>query len=299
MNAKTRSFSLPNAFARSREVFSKAHCSSRIRCPSADSGGSGIRKNAVSTIDTLMPFWSKIPRASRIFSIGWEVLYGPQMFRTSAQPSPYWRRTLAAVRTSSSISSVVTPSLICESGSARKRPASRANAAPPSHSRRLWLVMPRLSQKTPPATCANRSPTHAPRTRFLLLPRIVADPRLRTPKQRKTQIAPHRELAPPIDEAHLATVHRAILGVEDVASGVLVAVFLHSANDHHAGHRLALAFVAALVADLDRVRIDQRFHAAKKQPLLFVQQDDGLSLSGLIVAGPPAAGGRGRGVGGP
>src|ERR1035437_1252839 len=133
----------------------------------------------------------------------------------------------------------------------------------------------------------------------MLLPPIVADPRLRAPEQGKAQITPHRELAALVDEAHLAAVDRAVPGVENVASGVLVAVFLQVANEHHAGHRLALALVAALVADLDGVRIDQRFHAAKQQALLFVQHAYGICLAGLIVESPPAADGRSRGVSGP
>ena len=144
MKVKMRILSVPKALARSMAAVSSSHCVSRFLSPSGLSGGSGTLKNPVPSMETLMPCSSRILSASRIFSMGCEVLYGPQMLRISAQCRLYCWRNLAAVRTSSSISSVRMPSLISASGSARRRCARRVSAEPASRSRRVGEYMQKL-----------------------------------------------------------------------------------------------------------------------------------------------------------
>src|SRR5215831_3845786 len=73
--------------------------------------------------------------------MGCEVLYGPQILRISAHLRLYCWRNLAATRTSSSISSVVMPSLISDSGSARRLRAAAAIDAAASSSRRVIIAV--------------------------------------------------------------------------------------------------------------------------------------------------------------
>src|SRR5690606_17946802 len=60
--------------------------------------------------------------------------------------------------------------------------------------------------------------------------------------------ARHLELAAALDQFHLRLVHLALVGLEDGAAGIGVAVALHAADDLHPGDRLALAIVLALIA---------------------------------------------------
>ena len=55
MKVKMRILSVPKALARSMAVFSSAHCASSFFCPSGVSGGSGILKNPVPSMETWMP----------------------------------------------------------------------------------------------------------------------------------------------------------------------------------------------------------------------------------------------------
>jgi hypothetical protein len=108
-----------------------------VRWPSAVSGGSGILKKGVSTIDTWTPYsWNSFC-ASWTFSTGCSVLYFPHRLRTSPWERPNRRRNRLAVTTSSSISSVVTPSRNCAGFAACSFAASAAAAAAPRRSRRV------------------------------------------------------------------------------------------------------------------------------------------------------------------
>src|SRR5689334_15404459 len=78
-----------------------------------------------------------MPLASFTLSAGCAVLYLPQILRTSAQRRLYFFRNLQAVSTSSSISSVVTPSLILSSGRARSRSRLKPSAETARNSRRV------------------------------------------------------------------------------------------------------------------------------------------------------------------
>jgi hypothetical protein len=142
---------------------------SRMPRPLGESSGRAILKNPVPSTEVLTLCLSKMARASRTVSTGCTVLYLPQMLRTSAQCRWNSWRNLAATFTSSSISSVVTPSLILESSAAVRRVASAAIAGAARKWRRVvgftglivssysknFLVMrsarPRLSVKPAPA----------------------------------------------------------------------------------------------------------------------------------------------------
>src|SRR5690606_1047494 len=86
----------------------------------------------------------------------------------------------------------------------------------------------------------------------------------------------------------------ALVGLEDGAAGIAVALALHPADDLHAGDRLALAVVPALVAG--RVRpagIEQLDDAAAEDAVgVLAYLDDRLGLPGFVVDGLPAALGR-------
>src|SRR5690606_7491567 len=103
----------------------------------------------------------------------------------------------------------------------------------------------------------------------------------------------HLELATALDLLHLRLVHLAIVGLEDGAAAVGVAVALHAADDFHAGDRLALAIVLALVAGrIGFAGIEQLDDAAAERAVGALRDlHDRLGLAGFIVDGLPAANG--------
>src|SRR5258706_5593825 len=117
------------------------HSLSSARLPCGVSGGSGTLKKGVPRTEVRMRYSSKILRASRIFSIGCSVLYLPQIDRTSAYSSPKLRKNRTAVTRSSSISSVVTPSFMLDSGTANRQRQIGAAVKAASKWRRLQGCM--------------------------------------------------------------------------------------------------------------------------------------------------------------
>src|SRR5690606_34961083 len=108
------------------------------------------------------------------------------------------------------------------------------------------------------------------------------------------------QLPAAVDQGQLGLVHLALVGLEDGAAGILAAaVGLHSADDLHAGDRLALAVVTALVAGrVGAAGVDQFDDPAAEAAVGGLGDlDVGLGLAGLAVDGLPAAddriGGRG------
>src|SRR5690606_3569473 len=118
---------------------------------------------------------------------------------------------------------------------------------------------------------------------------LLADPDLRFADE--GHAAGHLELAAALDQFHLRLVHLALVGLEDGAAGIRIALGLHPADDLHAGDRLALAVVPALIAG--RVRpagIEQLDDAAAEGAVGGLRDlDDRLGLPGFVVDGLPAA----------
>src|SRR5690606_59149 len=121
---------------------------------------------------------------------------------------------------------------------------------------------------------------------------LLADPDLRLADE--GHAAGHLQLAAALDQLHLRLVDLALVGLEDGAAGVGIAAALHSADDLHAGDRLVLAVVTALVAGrVGPAGIEQLDDAAAEAAVGGPGDfHDRLGLAGFVVDGFPAALGR-------
>src|SRR5690606_38136895 len=118
----------------------------------------------------------------------------------------------------------------------------------------------------------------------------LADPGLRLADE--GDAAGNLQLPAAVDQGQLGLVHLALVGLEDGAAGILAAaVGLHSADDLHAGDRLALAVVTALVAGrVGAAGVDQFDDPAAEAAVGGLGAlDVGLGLASLAVDGLPAA----------
>src|SRR5271165_6166859 len=92
----------------------------------------------------------------------------------------------------------------------------------------------------------------------------LPQPGLRPPDQRDPDESPEYQLLPTLDQAHLALINRAGIGIEDIASAPLVADLLHPAHDDHAENGFVFALVRALIANVGRfLGVDGSFDPGK------------------------------------
>jgi hypothetical protein len=94
---------------------------------------------------------------------------------------------------------------------------------------------------------------------------------------------------------HLAAVHLAVVGIQDVAALPPIAFLMHAAQHRHADDDLVLALIRACRAALvGRLAGDESLHdlAAQHPVLIAGDLDEGTRRTGFIVDGLPESDGR-------
>src|SRR3989475_4731744 len=146
---------------------------------------------------------------------------------------------------------------------------------------------PRRNRATPRSRA---SPTASEPPRDL----IGAQPCLRAAQERDPDEAAHLELSAAVDKAHAAAINLAVVGIENLSAGVLLAVPAQPPQDLQADDRRVPQLAAAFLAQgirTGRRRGKHRLHRALELSADLADAHQAGRLPRAIAVGLPEAGG--------
>jgi len=122
---------------------------------------------------------------------------------------------------------------------------------------------------------------------------LFAYPGLRAANQREAQIPAHREFPAAIFEGHFASVYPAGVGVQNVASRILLTALFHIAQEHHTNDGLIFAIVLAFGAHfLSFFGIETGLDLSENCAVFLEETNQSASFVRSVVDGAPQAGWR-------
>src|SRR2546427_6925011 len=123
---------------------------------------------------------------------------------------------------------------------------------------------------------------------------IGAQPCLRAAQERDADEAAHLELSAAVDKAHAAAINLAVVGIENLSAGVLLAVPAQPPQDLQADDRRVPQLAAAFLAQgirTGRRRGKHRLHGGFELSVDLDDAHQAVGLPGAIAVGLPEAGG--------